>query len=235
MFLAVAAAVLAAACSSSTKPKTGPGRTGRVLHDTVEVRDPDLERRVSRLELRVMEKEAQVDELENRLEDARDEVVRTMAKLQTLASRAEAASAMAEADVALQSLRTSASGQALPEIGQAAKLVAQSNDEFDKQNFGGALYLATQAKTIATNGHTRATTGSRSAPRQGETQFALPIRVKVANRGNVREGPGTNFDIAFAVDGGNMLTAYSYTEDWVRVADDQGRVGWIYRNLVTRP
>ena len=236
-YFAVVATLVAAACSST--PKTaGPApkpRTSRVVHDTVEVRDADLQRRVARLELRLMEKEAQIDELENRLEDARDEVVRTMAKLQTLASRAEAASAMAEADVALQLLRTSAGGQSLPEATQAGKLQQQSNAEFNKQNFGGALYLANQAKTIAAAGRTRAAAGNRGPTRAGETQLALPVRVKVANRGNVREGPGTTFDVAYAVGAGDLLTAYSFTDDWVRVSDDAGRNGWIFRALVSRP
>jgi len=228
----LAVAALTAACSSANKPTT---TRPRVVRDAVEVRDPDLARRLSKLELRVIEKETQVDQLETKLEDARDEVVRTMAKLQTLASRAEAASAIAEADVAAQSLRTTAGGQQLPEIGQVAKLLQQSNAEFNRQNFGGALYLANQAKAVATAGRDRAAAGSRGSSRPGETQFALPIRVKVASRGNVREGPGTNFSVAFAVEAGNLLTGYSYTDDWVRVSDDQGRSGWIFRSLITRP
>jgi SH3 domain-containing protein len=235
----VFAVVLTAACSSP-KPQTAvvapPAQVKAVVvHDTVAVRDPDMDRRVARLDLRLMEKETQVDELQTRLDDARDEVVRTMAKLQTLASRAEAASAMAEADVAVQSLRTTAAGQQVPEIAQSADLVKQSNAEFGKQNFGGALYLANQAKAIATTGRARATAGSRGPSRAGETQFALPIRIKVANRGNVREGPGTGFAVTFPVSSGDQLTAYSFTEDWVRVSDDSGRAGWIFRTLVTRP
>jgi len=228
----LAVATLCAACAPSKPETRNRPRGGR---DTVQVRDPDLERRAARLELRVIEKETQVDELETRLEDARDEVVRTMAKLQTLASRAEAASTMAEADVALQSLRASASGQSLPEIGQVTKLVQQSNAEFGKQNFGGALYLANQAKSLAESGRARAAAGNRGASRQGETQFALPIRLKVASRGNVREGPGTSFSVAFAVEAGNVVTGYAYNDEWVRVSDDQGRSGWIFRSLVTRP
>ncbi|HMJ59352.1 MAG TPA: hypothetical protein VK467_09455, partial [Gemmatimonadales bacterium] len=54
----------------------------------VAVRDTQLEQRVSRLELRLLEKEAQVEELQARLDDARREVVRAMAKLQSLATRA---------------------------------------------------------------------------------------------------------------------------------------------------
>jgi len=232
----LATVALLAACSPSKKPTTTttPGRT-RVVRDTVEVRDPDLERRAARTELRLMEKETQVDELERRLEDARDEVVRTMAKLQTITSRAEAASTMAEADVALQALRTSAAGQQLPEIAQATKLVSQSNTEFEKQNFGGALYLANQAKAIAAVGRQRAASNRGTVARPGETQFALPIRLKVASRGNVREGPGTNYSVAFSVESGNGLTGYSYLDEWVRVADDQGRSGWIFRTLLTRP
>ena len=239
--LIFAAAVGIAACAS--KPASAPDKapdpkpstqSTRVVRETVTVRDPELERRLSRSELRVMEKEAQVAELQTRLEDARDEVVRTMAKLQTLASRAEAASAMAEADVALQSLRSAEGARQLPELAQVTKFVQQSTSEFNKQNYGGALYLADQAKTTATTARARLSSGARSL-RQGETQFAVPVRLKVASRGNVREGPGTSFSVVFAVEAGAGLTGFSYTDEWVRVTDDAGRSGWIFRSLVTRP
>lgn len=206
----------------------------RVVRETVTVKDPELERRLARAELRVIEKEAQVEELQTRLEDARDEVVRTMAKLQTIASRAEAASAMAEADVALQSLRNTEGSRQIPELAQASGFVQRSTSEFNKQNYGGALYLANQAKTAATAGRARLAGGTRTA-RPGEVPFAVPVRLKVASRGNVREGPGTNFSVVFAVEPGAGLTGFSYTDDWVRVTDDTGRSGWIFRPLVTKP
>lgn len=235
------AAMLAAACSSA-KPESAavpeparPVPRTRVVRETVTVRDPDLDRRLSRLELRVIERETQVEELQTRLDDARDEVVRTMAKLQTLASRAEAASAMAEADVALQTLRSSEGSRQLQEMSQATRFVQQSTQEFNKQNYGGALYLANQAKTAAVAGRARLSGGNRGATRPGETPFALPVRLKVSGRGNVREGPGTNFPVAFAVESGAALTGFSYTDDWVRVSDDGGRSGWIFRSLIARP
>lgn len=230
--LAIAIVSVACAPKASTSGGTTPQRAVR---ETVTVRDPDLERRAARLELRVIEKETQVEELTTRLEDARDEVVRTMAKLQTAASRAEAASGMAEAEVALQSLRTNAAGQQVPEISQVQKLVQQSSAEFNKQNFGGALYLAEQAKALAGEGRTRLAGAARGSARPGETAFAVPIRLRVASRGNVREGPGTNYTVAFSVDAGAQITGFSYVEDWVRVSDDQGRSGWIFRSLVARP
>lgn len=236
--LLMVSAVLLSACSSA-KPKPAPGPAAsrpntqtRVVRETVPVRDADLDRRLSRLELRVIERETQIEELQTRLDDARDEVVRTMAKLQTLASRAEAASAIAEADVAVQTLQSSEGSRQLQEMTQATGFVRQSTAEFDKQNYGGALYLANQAKAAAVSGRARLAGGNRGATRAGETPFTLPVKLKVSGRGNIREGPGTNFPVAFAVEAGATLTGFSYTDDWVRVSDDGGRTGWIFRSLI---
>ena len=232
------AIVLFTACASSAKPKPvvaappAPVKP-RVVHDTVLVKDPELERKLTLLELRLLEKEAQVEDLEVRLVDTRTAVVRAMAKTHTATSRAEAASGMAEAEVSLQSLRASL-GQN-PETMQVTHLVKQSSLEFDRKNYGGALYLANQAKAMAMAYRARGTVATRGQQVAGETAFAIPIRVKVENKGNVREGPGTTFGIAYGVEGGTLLTAFSYTEDWIRINDERGRNGWIYRGLVGRP
>jgi uncharacterized coiled-coil protein SlyX len=236
----LAAAVLTACApgnpSSATNTGTAARRsTGRQRPETVTVRDPELERRLARLELRVLEKEGQVDELQTRLNDARDEVVRTMAKLRTLASRAEAASAMAEADVALQTFREKEGARSLPEMAQTQRFIQQGTSEFNKENYGGALYLANQAKSTAEDGTARLAGGHRGATRAGETPFAVPLRLKSTAKGNVREGPGTNFSVVFEASAGESLTAFSYTDEWIRVADEAGRMGWIFRSLVARP
>lgn len=239
VFLAVAALACAKPRETDSPAPVPPAARPRpvetrTVRETVTVRDPELERRLGRAELRVIEKEAQVAELQTRLEDARDEVVRTMAKLETLNSRAEAASGMAEADVAIQALRSAAGGAQSPELAQANQLIRRANAEFEKRNFGGALYLANQARAFAIAGRGRLA-ASRHQARAGETPFAVRVRLKVASRGNVREGPGTSFPIAFAVEGGAALTGMSYTDEWVRIVDDGGRSGWIFRALVTRP
>jgi hypothetical protein len=222
------------AAPSPAPSSVGAPTRARVVRDTVTVRDPELERRLGRAELRVMEKEAQVAELQSKLDDARDEVVRTMAKLETLNSRAEAASGMAEADVAIQALR-SAGGTQSPELSQANALIRRSNAEFEKRNFGGALYLANQARAFALAGRSRLAGSARTPARAGEVPFAVPLRLKVTGRGNVREGPATTFAVAFAVEGGAELTGMSVADDWIRVVDDAGRSGWIFRTLVGRP
>src|SRR4051812_36311314 len=126
----------------------------------------EQDRRISRLELALLEKTAQVEELQGQLDEAREEVVRAMAKLQTLASRAEAASGMAEAEVALQPLKARSAQQTAPEATQAARLLREASTEFGQENYGGAPFLATQAKSLAAAG-----TGRFSA-REGKADRA---------------------------------------------------------------
>lgn len=193
--------------------------------------DPLLEQRVAQLELRLLEREAQVEELQARLDDARREVVRAMAKLQSLATRAEAASGMAEAEIALQTLRSTAATQGVAEVTQ---LVQLSTAEFDKQNYGGALYLANQAKGAAAAARGQLASVEQESLRPGEVTFALPLRLQTAAGANVREGPGGAFNVVFTLPAGAPLTGHSFAEQWVRITDEAGRRGWIYQSLIRR-
>ena len=76
-----------------------------VAPETVTVRDPELERDLARYKVQLLERSAQLAESDRRLGETTTEVVRAMARLRTLATRAEAASAIAEAEVTLQRLR----------------------------------------------------------------------------------------------------------------------------------
>ena len=205
-----------------------PAPTAR---ETVTVRDAALDRRVGILELRLLAKDAQIEALTRQLDDARQEVVRAMAKLRTLATRAEAASGMAEAEIAVQTLRGNAQ-HAMPELDQAEHLLQMSSAEFNDENYGGALYLANQAKGAARVGEDRLAGAQQLAARPGEVPFAVPIPLKVTTPTNVREGPGTSFPVLFTLAAGALVVGHSYADDWVRIADDGGRVGWVAGNLV---
>jgi len=227
---------LSVACAGKSpevapKPVADTAAHARVVHDTVVVKDPDAEDRADRLELKLLEREAQVDQLQARLDEARQEVVRAMAKLQTMATRAEAASGMAEAEVAAQSLK-GAAGKATPEYAQATQLLQQSSVEFNKQNYGGALYLGNQVKQLA--GRDRPTPGDGASQRKGEVAFVVPIKLQTAGKSNVRDGPGTGYKVLFTLEPGTDVTGYSYLESWVKVSDTKGRSGWVSRGLVGR-
>ncbi len=200
--------------------------------DTVVIRDAELDARVARLELRLLEREAQVNELQARLDQARQEAVRAMGKLQSLATRAEGASSIAEAEVSVQALRGS-SGQRTPaEYTQAKKLLDQSNTEFNKQNYGGAVYLANLAKGLAGAGRGRVGATDGRGLRSGEVTFATLVPLVITSRCNVREGPGTGTRILFTLDPGAAVTGLSYVEGWVRVSATDGRSGWVSRALI---
>src|SRR2546427_1816429 len=175
------AALLGAACRphhpANAPPMRVPRDTARVTQRSpAVVRDTALEQRAARLELKVLEQEAQVDELQSRLDDARREVVRAMAKLQSLATRAEAASGMAEAEIALQALRAANGSNAppSPEYGQGGQLLQLATTEFDQQNYAGALYLATEAKNAAAAGRGGRGSDHRAPARKGEVALPLP-------------------------------------------------------------
>jgi hypothetical protein len=189
-----------------------------------------LERRIARLQLQLMERDAQVEEFQRRLGEAIQEVVRSMAKLQTTASRAEAASAMAEAEIALDALR--AAGPETAPIQQAEQLLQMSSTEFNRENYGGSLYLASEARSIARAGGGLLAGREGATLRAGEVPFALPLTVQTVRRSNVRDGPGLGFKILYTASSGTPLVGRSHTEEWIRVSDERGREGWIFHSLV---
>jgi uncharacterized protein YgiM (DUF1202 family) len=176
-----------------------------------------------------MERDALIQSLNTRLEQALKELVGTMGKLRSLATRAEAASAMAEADVALKSIGDS--GRNSSELKQASWLMQQSSAEFQRNNYGGALYLANQAKTAA---RLRSLGAGVEQVRSGEVAFAAPVKLRASMHANVRVGPGTNFPVAFSTDSGSALSGLSYLGEWIRVRNEAGNEGWIFGSLVGR-
>jgi hypothetical protein len=221
--------ILALSACAGAPPPPAAGPPPAVEPKIQIVRDPELERRAGQLELQLMERDALIDSLNARLDSAVQEVVGAMGKLQSIATRAEAASAKAEAAVALQSI--AGSGRDSPESRQASRLMQQSTAEFKRKNFGGALYLANQAKTAA---RTRALGGGLANMRAGEIPFAVPVKLRVSGRANVRNGPGMNFAVLFTAQSGSALSGLSYFEDWIRATNEAGNEGWISRSLVVR-
>jgi hypothetical protein len=204
-------------------------RTGEMERQAARIRE--LQEQVAQLQLGLMAKDAQVAELEAKLDEAIQEVVRAKAKLQSVESRAEAASALAEAEVALKAVRGAAGDDPGPETIQAEQLLEMSATEFDNENFGGSLYLASQAMSLVRIGQARYS--GDAGPRQaGEVLFAIPLRLEVMRNSNVRAGPGTEFNVLFTLREGAPLIGLAYKAQWIRVRRDDGGGGWIFQSLV---
>jgi hypothetical protein len=201
----------------------------------------ELEGKVARLELRLMKEEIETEGpadrealLEKKLDEAIQEVVRAKAKLRSLESRAEAASNMAEAEVALKDLKTRLSGQEKHlEVSQAEYLLEMSTQEFKRENYSGALYLTSQAKSLVKMGQDRLTHQDRPPKRPDPVVFVVPLRLQVLKRSNIREGPGLEFPVLCTVEKGSSVTGYSYQGEWVQVKSEDDREGWVFHALVT--
>src|ERR1700675_3800560 len=79
------------ACATGSPPPKPPVSKPTAA---AELQLAELERRAAQLELQLMERDSVIDSLNARLDEALQEVVGVMGKLQSLATRAEAASTM---------------------------------------------------------------------------------------------------------------------------------------------
>lgn len=235
--LAVGIPLVAGACAGRGSPgiAAGPQPTPTAVIDTVLVerespRLAELEQRVARLQLQLLEREAQIEQLQRSRDAAVEEVLRVSARLQTSASRAEAASVIAEAEIAVNELR--GVDVAAPEIDEATRMIQQAATAFDAGNFSGALYAGSEARRLAQTALTRRGSGAERDLQPGEAWFTTPLRLETLRRSNLREGPGLDRPVLFTVDQGTPLTGLSYTDQWVRVRDESGRTGWIFHTLV---
>jgi len=186
------------------------------------------------LQLKLLERNAQLTRLEGERSEAIQEVVRTKSKLRGVESKAEAASTMAEVEIALKQVKAAAAKATQdpgPGIREAERLMQMSAAEFEDNNYGGTIYLATQAKSLI--GTRRDQIGSQGpSPQPDEVPFAFPIALESLGNSNVRDGPGTKFGILLTVPKREPLLAFAYKGQWVRVRVQDGREGWMHYTLV---
>jgi hypothetical protein len=203
-----------------------------------------LAQELSTLKIQAIEQDAIINELrrrsesqQKRLGDAIVDVVRSKAKLRSMESKAEAASTMAEAEIAFKVLQRQAASFnwiSLDEIAIAQHLLEMSAQEFNVQNYGGALYLANQAKgrVRTTQDHLNSMASTSMTPGLDAYSFAQPLPLKALKRSNLRSGPGLEHAIVAQLEKGTLIIGLSQTKGWIQVEAPGDMTGWIYRPLV---
>jgi SH3 domain-containing protein len=193
----------------------------------------ELEEKLARMHLQALEKDAEIKALNQKLEAAILEVVRAMAKLRGLSGRAEAASNLAETEIALKSIPAELALRPKDsDLAQAQQLLRMATEEFKKQNYDGTVYLTTQVKTLIKPRNERLVKGVELAKTEAEHPLSPMLALRATNRSNVRGGPGPAFKVLFVVERGTPLNAVSYNGVWVRVKTDDGRAGWVHYSLI---
>jgi hypothetical protein len=238
---AVLVLVLLAAGCSTNKPahpdELTPARAGC---EALASENQHLLEALAKVQMSLLGREAQLSQLresqeslQKKIDEAILEAVRGKAKLRSLESRAEAASTMAEAEIALKTIRSrTPERQKDPELLQVERFLDMSAKEFDKENYGGALYLASQAKSLLTVAQEPPVSGEQLDPAAEEILFAAPLPLQITKTSNIREGPGLDFRALTTLEKGTRVTGYAYKGQWVRVRSD-GLSGWIFFTLVS--
>ena len=227
-----------------TPPPTNPAadslRQVRRQYAELAGRYETLQDSAATAELRLLAKDAQIADLEERLaaqqsmlDRATTEIVSAKAKVVGGETRAEATSELAEAEIALQALAASPAGSRATEYGQAASFLEQAAQAFDEENFGGAIFLTNQAKSLIQMAELRLRDRPEIEPSAGEVVFETPLRLQVVRNANVREGPGLEHRVLTTVTQGTLLTGHSYNGQWIRVKLEDGTIGWIFQSLVS--
>lgn len=193
----------------------------------------ELDEKLARMHLQALEKDAEIRALNQKLEAAILEVVRAMAKLRGLSGRAEAASNLAETEIALKSIPAElALRPKETDLIQAQQLLRMATEEFKKQNYDGTVYLTSQVKMLIKPRNDRLVRGPEAGKTDGEHALSPMLALRASNKSNVREGPGPSFKVLFVVERGTPLSAVSYNGVWVRVKTDDGRAGWVHYSLI---
>jgi hypothetical protein len=202
----------------------------------------ELKRKMADQEIRMLQKEAMINELNRRanlhqkqLDDAITEVVRTKSKLRSIESKAETASTIAEAEIAVKSMRGRIADndpEGMAAFLKAEQLLKLSTREFKARNYGGALYLAVQSKNQVSAGDRGLQIRSESSPVAGEVAFDQPLPLKLVKNTNLRGGPDLTRNVLTTLKAGALITGFSYKANWIRVDTEDGLTGWVHQTLV---
>jgi len=187
-------------------------------------REKELERQVRSLSGKLKAEKVARDSLARRLEiaqaareDAIREVVRIRARIQGMASEAEASAMFAEARVILDRMESEAfNEEALSELDLARSYMARGKDALDTGNPGGAAYLFDLIPGVYEG-------MKKTDPRM------IKVNVRIAT---LRESPAPSSPKIDSLYWGESATGLEKSKDWIKVKISSGQTGWLMKSQV---
>lgn len=235
--------MLSAALSGCVTPPPGVPLPPTPVPVTLErtIREPqcptcdEQTREMARLRQDLANREAELRDLRSNqrdqvkvLQESTRQVARAKVKLRRLATQADAASYIAEVEVAMESLRSSlGTKSAVPLMVLAQGILESTAVPFTQGDYGVAMDRAAQAEQlIAVVADNQARPWSR--PRaSGQVLLQVPIPLKVTVDGNLRTQPLGKAPVVGALKKDSPLVAHAYKGSWLQVETEDGRSGWI--------
>jgi hypothetical protein len=195
------------------------------------------QREIERLQQQLTEKEAMIRNLNARqqdqakaLQETTSQVTRDQVRLRRLATQPGAASSIAEAEVALASLKSSqitAPEQTL----QAQRLLDAATASYAKGNYGTAMDHAAQTREfidMVMGNRTR----KASDPHLAMVPFNVPIPLRAKSNITLRQKPFGSAAKLVVLKKDSALTAQAYLGDWLHVQTSDEHSGWVLNTLV---
>jgi hypothetical protein len=233
--------VLSSALSGCVTPPAVPPPTPVPVPREATVRAPtcpsceEQTHEIARLRQDLANREAELRDLRANqrdqikvLQESTREVTRAKVRLHRLATQADAASYIAEVEVALESLRSSlGTTSKVPLIVLAKGILESSNAPFAQGEYGAAMDRAAQAEQlIVLVADNRLPSGSPArVPREVPLQVAIPLKVTIDSK--MRRQPLGKAPVVGVLKKDSLLVAHAYKGGWMQVATEDGRSGWV--------
>lgn len=164
-------------------------------------------------------------------QEASNEVARAQTRLHRLATKPSTASTIAEAEVAMESLkRTQISGASQALQQQAQSLLDAALASYKQDNYVAAMNYASQAQEfinmVADQNRQESYYNRKTVP------IHVPFVLQTITDVNLRQNPHGNAKILNTLDKGCILVANAYRGNWFRVQTEDGHQGWVLNALV---
>lgn len=196
---------------------------------------------IARLQQALAEKDAEIESLRAEktvqaevLTQTTGEVARAEIKLRRLATQADAASHLAEVEVALQrQWAQTHAPRAAAQLVQAQRILDAGGVAFARGDYAAAVELAAQARELIDM-----VTGRKSAAAARGTvdvPFQVPVALRTRIGSHLREQPGRAAAALAVLPRGTSVQALAYRGEWLRVRTGDGRTGWVFGPLLEAP
>lgn len=170
------------------------------------------------------------------LKETAKQASRAKVKLRRLATQADAASYVAEVEVALDVARSAPGAPSrAPLIALAQAVLEASAAPFAQGDYGVAMDLAEQADELVALIAVTPARPASGARATAETRFDVTIRFRAASESHLRRQPGDKAPSLGVVREGTRLTTTAHRDGWFKVETEDGRAGWIHQSVVAAP
>jgi hypothetical protein len=228
-------------CVATSPAPPPPASTPMPMPIEATVRSPacpsceEQTREIARLKQELATREAELRDLRSSqrdqvkvLQESTREVTRAKVRLRRLATQADAASYIAEVEVAMATLRSSLGAKAAtPLVTLAQGILASTAVPFAQGDYGTAMDTAAQAEQLlALVAHYEVHPGARDrVPGEVPLQLAIPLKVNVDTE--LRRQPLARSPVVDTVKKDVVVVARAYKRPWMQVETDDGRAGWV--------